>query len=142
MARDDEIDAYNRAHYLNNCLTPIFLTTLVLEAASFFLYTNMVTQTILNYLIFHFSRRIQDLVYSLIFQFLFLLQMHPWKKIIRGNIKEEETTTCFMCLERVTNIKFEKHMSKFHSATCPYNRLQEMCRKAEEKEPTEGLNFD
>lgn len=47
MARDDEIEAYNRAHYLNNCLTPIFLTTLVLEAASFFLYTNMVTQTTL-----------------------------------------------------------------------------------------------
>ena len=49
MARDDEIDAYNRAHYLNNCLTPIFLTSLVLEAASFYLYTNMVAQIILKY---------------------------------------------------------------------------------------------
>ena len=50
LARDDEIEAYNRALYLNNCLTPIFLTSLVLEAASFFLYTNMVTQTILIYI--------------------------------------------------------------------------------------------
>ena len=66
--------------------------------------------------------------------------MHPWKKIIRGNIQEEKTTTCFMCLERVTNIKFEKHMTKFHSATSI--KLEEMCRKAEEKQPTEGLNFD
>ena len=44
MARDDEIEAYNRAQYLNNCLTPIFLAALVLETASCYLYTNMVTQ--------------------------------------------------------------------------------------------------
>ena len=43
MAREDETEAYNRAQYLNNCLTPIFLTALVLEAASFYLYTNVVT---------------------------------------------------------------------------------------------------
>ena len=43
LAREDEIEAYNRAQYLNNCLTPIFLTALVLEAASFFFYTNRVT---------------------------------------------------------------------------------------------------
>ena len=43
LARDDETEAYNRAQYLNNCLTPIFLTALVLEAASFYLYTNVVT---------------------------------------------------------------------------------------------------
>ena len=68
--------------------------------------------------------------------------MHPWKKIIRGNTQEEETTTCFMCLERVTNLKFEKHMTKFHAATCPMARLDEMCREAEEEQATEGLNFD
>lgn len=68
--------------------------------------------------------------------------MHPWKKIIRGNIQEEETTTCFMCLKRETNIKLEKHMSKFHAATCPNTKLEEMCREAEEKQPTESLNFD
>ena len=43
MAREDETEAYNKAQYLNNCLTPIFLTALVLEAASFYFYTNMVT---------------------------------------------------------------------------------------------------
>ena len=43
MAREDETEAYNRAQYLNNCLTPIFLTALALEAASFYLYTNVVT---------------------------------------------------------------------------------------------------
>ena len=42
LPREDETEAYNRAMYLNNCLTPIFLTSLVLETASFFLYTNMV----------------------------------------------------------------------------------------------------
>ena len=68
--------------------------------------------------------------------------MHPWKKIIRGNTQEEETTTCFMCLERVTNLKFEKHMTKFHAATCPMARLDEMCKKAEQEQATEGLNFD
>ena len=43
MTREDETEAYNRAMYLNNCLTTIFLTSMVLETASFFLYTNMVT---------------------------------------------------------------------------------------------------
>ena len=43
MARDDETEAYNKAQYLNNCLTPIFLTALVLEAASFYFYTNKAT---------------------------------------------------------------------------------------------------
>ena len=47
-----------------------------------------------------------------------------------------------MCLKRETNIKFEKHMSKFHSATCQNMKLKEMCRKAEEKQTKEGLNFD
>ena len=68
--------------------------------------------------------------------------MHPWKKIIRGNTQVEETTTCFMCLKRVTNTKLEKHMTKFHAATCPKNKLHEMCREAEEKHATEALNFD
>ena len=81
------------------------------------------------------------LLFSLIFKFN-LLQMHPWKKIIRGNTQEEETTTCFMCLKRVTNLKLEKHMTKFHAATCPMARLDEMCREAEEEQATEGLNFD
>ena len=43
MARKDETEAYNRAQYLNNCLTPIFLTALVLEAAFFHFYSNKVT---------------------------------------------------------------------------------------------------
>ena len=47
-----------------------------------------------------------------------------------------------MCLKRETNIKFEKHMTKFHAATCPKNNLYEMCREAEEKQVTEALNFD
>ena len=111
LPREDEIEAYNRAMYLNNCLTPIFLTSMVLETASFFLYTNMVTKT-----------------FMFIF-YVYFLQMHPWKKIIRGNTQEEETTTCFMCLKRVTNLKFEKHMTKFHAATCPMARLDEMCRR-------------
>ena len=68
--------------------------------------------------------------------------MHPWKKIIRGNTQEEETTTCFMCLKRETNLKYEKHMTKFHSATCHMARLDEMCREAEAEQVTEGLNFD
>ena len=68
--------------------------------------------------------------------------MHPWKKIIRGNTQEEETTTCFMCLNRETNLEFEKHMTKFHAATCPMARLDEMCREAEAEQATEGLNFD
>ena len=68
--------------------------------------------------------------------------MHPWKKIIRGNTRVEETTTCFMCLKRVTNTKLEKHMTKFHAATCPKNKLHEMCREAEENQATELLNFD
>ena len=42
MARQDETEAYNKAQYLNNCLTPIFLTALVLETASFYFYTNKV----------------------------------------------------------------------------------------------------
>ena len=66
--------------------------------------------------------------------------MHPWKKIIRGNTQDEETTTCFMCLNQET--KFEKHITKFHAATCPTDKLDEMCREAEEKRATEGLNFD
>ena len=68
--------------------------------------------------------------------------MHPWKKIIRGNTQEEETTTCFMCLKRETNLKYEKHMTKFHAATCPMARLDEMCREAEAEQATESLNFD
>ena len=47
-----------------------------------------------------------------------------------------------MCLKRETNNKFEQHMTKVHAATCPNNKLVEMCREAEDKQPTEGLNFD
>ena len=36
----------------------------------------------------------------------------------------------------------EKHMTKFHAATCPKDKLDEMCREAEEKQATEALNFD
>ena len=55
LPREDETEAYNRAMYLNNCLTPIFLTSLVLETASFFLYTNMVTQTVMFFFYGYFS---------------------------------------------------------------------------------------
>ena len=47
-----------------------------------------------------------------------------------------------MCLKREPNLKYEKHMTKFHSATCPMARLDEMCREAEAEQATEGLNFD
>ena len=82
--------------------------------------------------------------YFLIFFHLtvYFLQMHPWKKIIRGKTQVEETMTCFMCLMRVPKAKFEKHMSKFHAATCSKDKLGEMCREAEENQATEALNFD
>ena len=47
--RDDETESDNMATYLNNCLTPIFLTALMLEITSFFLYINLVKK----YLLFH-----------------------------------------------------------------------------------------
>ena len=47
-----------------------------------------------------------------------------------------------MCLKRETNIKFEKHMTKFDAATCSKEKLDKMCREAEEKQATEVLNFD
>ena len=68
--------------------------------------------------------------------------MHPWKKIIQGKTQVEETTTCFMCLMRVPKTKFKKHMSKFHAASCQMDKLDEMCREAEERQATEALNFD
>ena len=40
--RLEEIDSYEMVTYLNNRLTPIYLTALVLETATFFLYLNMV----------------------------------------------------------------------------------------------------
>ena len=43
--REDEIESYNMALYLNKCLTPIFLAALTLEMASFFLYTNLVRKS-------------------------------------------------------------------------------------------------
>ena len=53
-----------------------------------------------------------------------------------------------MCLEltpfnsnEVKN-KFKKHMTKAHSATCPMEKLAEMCAEAEEKEEREGLNLN
>ena len=42
-----------------------------------------------------------------------------------------------MCLERVTQNKFKKHMTEFHAASCPEDMLTEMCREA-----AEGPNFD
>ena len=68
--------------------------------------------------------------------------MHPWKKIIRGNTEVEETKTCFMCLKRATNAKFQDHITKTHAVTCPMDKLDEMCREAEENQATEALNFD
>ena len=40
--RQDEEKAYDTAKYLDNCLTPIFLTLLFLETASYFVYLNQV----------------------------------------------------------------------------------------------------
>ena len=40
--RQEETDSYEMVTYLNNRLTPIYLTALVLETATFFLYLNMV----------------------------------------------------------------------------------------------------
>ena len=42
--RDDETESYNMAIFLNSCLTPIFLTALMLEMAFFFIYTKVVKQ--------------------------------------------------------------------------------------------------
>ena len=76
------------------------------------------------------------------------LQMHPWTKIVNGNIEEKQATICFMCLQltplnsnEVKN-KFKKHMTKAHSATCAMEKLAEMCAEAEEKEEREGLNLN
>ena len=71
-----------------------------------------------------------------------MLQVHPWKKIVRGNTEVEETTTCFICLKRVNKTKLQKHFTKTHNATCPMDKLDEMCREAEENQATEALNFD
>ena len=68
--------------------------------------------------------------------------MHPWKKIIRGNTEVEETTTCFICLKRVNKTKLQKHFTKTHNATCSKDKLEDMCREAEENQATEALNFD
>ena len=62
--------------------------------------------------------------------------------MIGGNTQVEEASTCFMCLKRVTNIKFENHMTKVHAATCSKDKLDEMCRVEEEKLAKELLNFD
>ena len=40
--RQEEKDSYEMVTYLNNRLTPIYLTALVLETATFFLYLNMI----------------------------------------------------------------------------------------------------
>ena len=59
-----------------------------------------------------------------------------------------QTTRCFMCLELTPFIsnevknKFKKHMTKAHSATCPLEKLAEMCAEAEKKEEREGLNLN
>ena len=74
--------------------------------------------------------------------------MHPWKKIVNGNTKEKEATSCFMCLELIpfnsdeTINKFQEHMTQAHSATCSMKKLAEMCAEAEEKEEREGLNLN
>ena len=68
--------------------------------------------------------------------------MHPWKKIVRGNTEVEETTTCFICLKRVNKTKLKNHLTKTHAATCPMDKLEEMCREAEENQASEALNFD
>ena len=47
--RKDETESYNMAVYLNNLLTPIILTALILEMASFFLYTNLVLKLLTSF---------------------------------------------------------------------------------------------
>ena len=41
-SRQEENDSYEMVTYLNNCLTPIFLTALCLEILFFYVYNNMV----------------------------------------------------------------------------------------------------
>ena len=40
--RQEETDSYEMVTYLNNRLTPIYLTALILETSTVFLYLNMV----------------------------------------------------------------------------------------------------
>ena len=47
-----------------------------------------------------------------------------------------------MCLKRETKADFQKHITKTHAATCQMDKLEEMCREAEENQATEALNFD
>ena len=47
-----------------------------------------------------------------------------------------------MCLKRVNKTKLQNHLTKTHAATCPMDKLEEMCREAEENQATEALNFD
>ena len=73
--------------------------------------------------------------------------MHPWKQIIRGETKEEETMRCFMCLEYIpcSNGDIEKikeHITTVHCAECHVETLSEMCGEAEEREGREGWSFD
>ena len=72
--------------------------------------------------------------------------MHPWKKIIKGNTKEEKTKACFICLERIPcsedEIELKVHLLKIHSANVHYKELVEMCTEAEEREEREGWSID
>ena len=73
--------------------------------------------------------------------------MHPWKQIIRGETKEEETMRCFMCLENIPcsdgdTGKIKEHITKVHCAECNVEKLAEMCGEAEEKEEREGWSLN
>ena len=74
--------------------------------------------------------------------------MHPWKKIIRGNIEDFGTKpkACFICLERIQDsddeIELKLHLFKVHSVKVPLKELVEMCREAEEREEREGWSLD
>lgn len=45
--RDEERESYEMINYLHSVLTPIFLTSLFLETAFFFIYTNLVLNLII-----------------------------------------------------------------------------------------------
>ena len=72
--------------------------------------------------------------------------MHPWKQIIRGETKEEETMICFMCLEYIPSSDGDKkklleHITTVHCAECHVEDLAEICGEVVEREEREGWSL-
>ena len=73
--------------------------------------------------------------------------MHPWKEIIRGETKKEDTMRCFMCLENIpcsdgNTENLKDHITTVHFAECHVEKLAEMCGEAEKKEEKEGWSIN